>query len=107
MNRYVAIQFSRSIIICSLQAMSLHLTWGPPDDDGGATVTEFEIDMTSPDNTTRGVYRGRDTECLVASLLPGRPYLFQVHFPDSSVAHFSSTLPYAYFPKSDENFRRV
>ena len=58
--------------------MSLHLTWTPPADDGGATVTEFEIDMTSPDNTTRGVYRGRETECVVASLLPGRPYLFQV-----------------------------
>jgi len=60
------------------KAMSLHLTWTPPADDGGATVTEFEIDMTSPDNTTRGVYRGRETECVVASLLPGRPYLFQV-----------------------------
>lgn len=41
-------------------------------------VTEFEIDMTSPDNNTRTVYRGHDTECVVASLLPGRPYLFQV-----------------------------
>ena len=38
----------------------------------------YEIDMTCPDNTTRGVYRGRDTECVVASLLPGRPYMFQV-----------------------------
>ena len=34
--------------------------------------------MTSPDNKTRAVYRGRETECVVASLLPGRPYLFQV-----------------------------
>ena len=34
--------------------------------------------MTSPDNTTRAVYHGHDTECVVASLLPGRPYLFQV-----------------------------
>lgn len=38
----------------------------------------YEIDMTCPDNSTRGVYRGRDTECVVASLLPGRPYMFQV-----------------------------
>ena len=57
---------------------SLHLCWSPPDYDGGAPVTEYEIDMTSPDNTTKGVYRGRDTECVVASLAPGRPYLFQV-----------------------------
>ena len=49
-------------------------------EDGGAPVTEYEIDMTSPDNSTRGVYRGRETECVVASLLPGRPYLFQVSF---------------------------
>ena len=34
--------------------------------------------MTSPDNKTKAVYRGRETECVVASLLPGRPYLFQV-----------------------------
>ena len=44
------------------------------------SVLRFEIDMTCPDNTTRGVYRGRDTECVVASLLPGRPYMFQVRF---------------------------
>lgn len=60
------------------KAMSLHLVWKSPTYDGGAPVTDFEIDMTSPDNLTRGVYRGRDTECVVASLLPGRPYLFQV-----------------------------
>jgi len=60
------------------KSMSLHLAWKAPEYDGGAPITEFEIDMTSPDNITRGVYRGRDTECVVASLLPGRPYLFQV-----------------------------
>ncbi len=60
------------------RASSLHLKWGWPDHDGGAPVSEFEIDMTSPDNQTRGVYKGRETECVVASLLPGRPYLFQV-----------------------------
>merc|ERR1719419_2216300 len=60
------------------KSMSLHLAWKAPEYDGGAAVTEFEIDMTSPDNTTKSVYRGRDTECVVASLAPGRPYLFQV-----------------------------
>lgn len=60
------------------KANSLHLKWGWPEMDGGSPVTEFEIDMTSPDNQTRAVYRGQDTECVVASLLPGRPYLFQV-----------------------------
>jgi hypothetical protein len=60
------------------KAVSVHLSWKYPDYDGGAIVTEFEIDMTSTDNMTRRVYRGRDTECVIASLLPGRPYLFQV-----------------------------
>ncbi len=60
------------------RASSLHLRWGWPESDGGAQVQEFEVDMTAMDNSTRSVYRGRDTECQVASLLPGRPYLFQV-----------------------------
>jgi hypothetical protein len=51
---------------------------GWPEFDGGSPVSEFEIDMTTPDNKTLAVYRGRETECVVASLLPGRPYLFQV-----------------------------
>ena len=54
---------------------------GWPEIDGGSQVSEFEIDMTTPDNKTLAVYRGRDTECVVASLLPGRPYLFQVKRP--------------------------
>jgi len=49
-----------------------------PDYDGGAAIQEYEVLMTNPDNTTRNVYAGRDQECAVAGLLPGRPYLFQV-----------------------------
>ena len=61
-----------------LVGTALALVWGPPAYDGGAIITEYEIDMTAPDNSTRTVYKGRGTECVVASLLPGRPYLFQV-----------------------------
>jgi hypothetical protein len=60
------------------KAMSVHLVWQLPENDGGAKVTEYDVEMTSTDNVTRGVYRGRDTECVVASLAPGRIYLFQV-----------------------------
>ena len=60
------------------KSSSLQLKWGWPETDGGSPVTEFEIAMTEPDNATRTVYRGAATECVVASLLPGRPYLFQV-----------------------------
>ena len=63
-----------------LPGSALQLIWNAPEYDGGALVTDYEIDMTMPDNSTKGVYRGRNTECVVASLLPGRPYLFQVRF---------------------------
>ncbi|KAK8391573.1 hypothetical protein O3P69_017245 [Scylla paramamosain] len=60
------------------KASQLQLKWGDPDHDGGAPVLEFLIDMTAPNNDRRQVYRGRDHECTVASLLPGRPYIFLV-----------------------------
>jgi hypothetical protein len=49
-----------------------------PDYDGGSQVIEFEVQVINPDNSSRVVYRGRDLDCIVAGLLPGRPYLFQV-----------------------------
>ena len=49
-----------------------------PDFNGGAPVTEFEVLLKSMDNSMREVYKGRDLECTVAGLLPGRFYLFQV-----------------------------
>ena len=49
-----------------------------PDYDGGARISEYEVLMTNPDNSTREVYRGGDCDCVVAGLLPGRYYLFQV-----------------------------
>ena len=60
------------------KSSSLQLKWGWPETDGGSPVTKFEVAMTELDNETRTVYGGAATECFVASLLPGRPYLFQV-----------------------------
>ncbi|CAF1539479.1 unnamed protein product [Adineta ricciae] len=60
------------------KANSLHLRWAYPDYDGGSSVIEFEVQVINPDNSSRIVYRGRNLECAVAGLLPGRPYLFQV-----------------------------
>ncbi|CAG0916270.1 unnamed protein product [Notodromas monacha] len=60
------------------KANSVCLRWAVPEVDGGTPVTDYEVDVTGPDNTTASAYRGRDTECVVASLLPGTPYLFQV-----------------------------
>ncbi|BFZ00266.1 hypothetical protein BsWGS_03305 [Bradybaena similaris] len=60
------------------KATSLHLRWCYPDYDGGSQVTHFSAQMISPDNSSREVYKGHDRDCIVAGLLPGRPYLFQV-----------------------------
>ncbi|CAF4625933.1 unnamed protein product, partial [Rotaria sp. Silwood2] len=49
-----------------------------PDYDGGSPVIEFEVQVINSDNSSRMVYRGRDLDCIVAGLLPGRPYIFQV-----------------------------
>lgn len=49
-----------------------------PEYDGGAAVSEFAVQMVTPDNACREVYKGRDLDCIVAGLSPGRPYLFQV-----------------------------
>ena len=49
-----------------------------PEYNGGSQVTEFAAQMILPDNTSREVYKGRDLDCIVAGLQPGRPYLFQV-----------------------------
>ena len=50
---------------------------------------EFTAQMISPDNTSREVYKGRDLDCIVAGLSPGRPYLFQVRaFNRAGVGEF-------------------
>ncbi|CAF5189395.1 unnamed protein product, partial [Rotaria magnacalcarata] len=49
-----------------------------PDYDGGSSIIDFEVQVTNPDSSSRIVYRGRDLDCTVAGLLPGRPYIFQV-----------------------------
>lgn len=60
------------------KASLLQLKWNSVEYDGGAAVTEYHIDMLAPDSDRRQVYAGRDLECTVASLLPGRPYIFLV-----------------------------
>ena len=64
---------------------------GYPDYDGGSQVTQFAAQMISPDNSMREVYKGQDLDCIVAGLLPGRPYLFQVRaFNRAGVSTFSA-----------------
>lgn len=58
--------------------MHLCICLAYPDNNGGAQINEFAAQMILPDNTSREVYKGRDLDCIVAGLSPGRPYLFQV-----------------------------
>lgn len=63
------------------RAISAHVKWGPPAYDGGARVTEYEVlvnGMGSDGCSSRLPYRGPDCDCVVAGLLPGRQYQFQV-----------------------------
>ena len=49
-----------------------------PVNQGGAPVHQYVVQLIKMDNTTREVYRGADTDCVVAGLSPGRSYLLQV-----------------------------
>lgn len=51
---------------------------GYPEYDGGAPVSQLEVEMTAPDASKRVVHTGTDTECTVTDLQPGQPYLFHV-----------------------------
>ncbi|KAK6632457.1 hypothetical protein RUM44_007499 [Polyplax serrata] len=57
---------------------SLTLKFSYPEYNGGAPVTELEVEMTAPDASKRLIHRGPETECIVNDLSPGQPYLFHV-----------------------------
>uniref|UniRef100_A0A0P5L944 Fibronectin type III domain-containing protein 3B n=1 Tax=Daphnia magna TaxID=35525 RepID=A0A0P5L944_9CRUS len=65
-------------LVGKVRPTSLQLGWAKPEYDGGSLVTQYEVNMINPDSSTRIVFSGYETECLVASLLPGRCYAFQV-----------------------------
>ncbi|XP_076435428.1 fibronectin type-III domain-containing protein 3A-like [Babylonia areolata] len=60
------------------RSTSLHLRWSQPLNDGGSPVTQFAVQMISPDQSRREAYRGPGRDCVVAGLMPGQLYLFQV-----------------------------
>lgn len=52
------------------------LQWDKPDNNGGALVTEFEVELEiiSDPQTKTLIYRGRDTFCVAKDLQPGEEY---------------------------------
>lgn len=57
---------------------SLHVKWLPPETDGGSEVTEFEVEMTSPDGSIQTVSTGQRMDSVFAGLTNGRAYTFRV-----------------------------
>ena len=60
------------------RATSVHLRWNYPQYDGGAPVSDFEVQMALSDNSVQSVYSGRELDAVVQGLQPGRSYIFQV-----------------------------
>ncbi|XP_077285751.1 miles to go isoform X2 [Arctopsyche grandis] len=56
---------------------SIAITWQKPDYDGGSPVLEYNVEICEEENS-RLVYKGKETECTVQELLPGRRYFFKV-----------------------------
>lgn len=66
------------------RATSLSLKWTEPDYNGGAPVTEFEVDfidsvlVSGTSAMRQNIYRGKEPECTVTDLLPGNSYSLKV-----------------------------
>jgi len=63
-----------------------------PEYDGGSSVLEYLVTMKGDTCGSRDVYRGHDTQCTVASLLPGRLYSFQVKANNKAGVRMSTEL---------------
>lgn len=52
------------------------LQWDRPDYNGGALVTEFEVDLENASNpqTRASIYKGKEVFCVVKDLQPGEEY---------------------------------
>lgn len=62
---------------------SAGIRWGPPLDNGGAPVLEYELELdgTLSSSSSSGkviVYRGKELNCDLKQLLPGQRYTVQV-----------------------------
>ncbi|XP_055305314.1 fibronectin type-III domain-containing protein 3A-like isoform X5 [Sitodiplosis mosellana] len=56
------------------------LQWDKPDYNGGALVTEFEVELQHQTNTQfqQIIYKGKDTYCVATNLQPGEWYCARV-----------------------------
>lgn len=55
------------------------LQWEKPDYNGGAAVTEFEMELEHVETRSRQIiYRGKEAFCVATGLLPGELYSVQV-----------------------------
>lgn len=71
-------QCSQLKVVGKPLANSVTIRWVEPDDNGGAPVLQYEIEMTSPDGSKSLFHTNKVTECSVKNLSPGCDYVFQV-----------------------------
>lgn len=56
---------------------SIAVKWSKPDYDGGSPVLEYNVEICEGE-ICRLVYKGKETECTIEELLPGRRYSLKV-----------------------------
>jgi hypothetical protein len=66
-NSYATVLFNYALI-----------STGYPEYDGGAPLTEFEVEMKSPYSSQEQTYRGKDTDRIFTELSPGKTYVCKV-----------------------------
>ncbi|KAK5868936.1 hypothetical protein PBY51_009908 [Eleginops maclovinus] len=61
------------------KAREVQLRWGPPQVDGGSTVSCYSVEVSGPQSEeSREVYQGPELDCSVGGFMPGKSYSFRL-----------------------------
>ncbi|NXW28712.1 TITIN protein, partial [Phaetusa simplex] len=77
--------------VSDVTKMSCHLSWGPPENDGGSPVTHYILQKREADRKTWGTVTAelKKTSFQIANLVPGNEYFFRV----TAVNEYGSGVP--------------
>lgn len=94
MNLYVFIDTPGPVAefsVSEVTKMSCHLSWTPPENDGGSPVTHYILEKREADRKTWATVIGdtKKTSFKVANLVPGTEYFFRV----TAVNEYGSGVP--------------
>lgn len=68
---------TKPIVKGRIHAHSFRLKWDPPNNTGGAEITEYLLEINSG-TVYSAIYRGKDTEATCDNLTPGTTYQLRV-----------------------------